>query len=85
MTHAVATASHFAFATLSAILNEPSQSRIMPSVYISLLFLWCMAMIPEAMIRIEADVPWERLATFLNTLAEKDEGDEYSICEPGTH
>jgi hypothetical protein len=84
-THAVATASHFAFATLNVILNKPSQSRIMPSVYISLLFLWCMALIPEAMIRIEADVPWERLATFLNTLVEKDEGDEYSICEPGTH
>ncbi|EED11628.1 conserved hypothetical protein [Talaromyces stipitatus ATCC 10500] len=65
-------ASHFAFATLNVLLDRSEDRNILPSVHVSLAFLWCMAMVPESMTRIQADVPWERLATYLNTLINPD-------------
>ncbi|EED18101.1 conserved hypothetical protein [Talaromyces stipitatus ATCC 10500] len=68
----VSIASHFAFTTLDVILDRLGDRNTLPSVHVSLAFLWCMAMVPESMARIQADVPWERLATYLNTLINPD-------------
>ncbi|KAI7975027.1 hypothetical protein EIK77_000546, partial [Talaromyces pinophilus] len=64
----VSLASHFAFTTLNVILDRLGDRNTLPSIHVSLAFLWCLAMVPESMSRIQADVPWERLATYLNTL-----------------
>ncbi|RAO71504.1 uncharacterized protein BHQ10_007516 [Talaromyces amestolkiae] len=61
-----------AFTTLSMILGRLDDPNTMPSVHISLVLLWCLAMVPESMSRIQADVPWERLATYLTTLVSSD-------------
>jgi hypothetical protein len=64
----VSLASHFAFTTLNVILDRLGDRNTLPSIHVSLAFLWCLTMVPESMSRIQADVPWERLATYLNTL-----------------
>lgn len=68
----VSLASHFAFTTLNVILDRLGDRNTLPSIHVSLAFLWCLAMVPESMSRIQADVPWERLATYLNTLIAPD-------------
>jgi hypothetical protein len=69
---AVSLASQFAFTTLSVILDRLGDQNTLPSIHVSLAFLWCLAMVPESMSRIQADIPWERLATYLNTLITPD-------------
>uniref|UniRef100_A0A093X721 DNA/RNA-binding domain-containing protein n=1 Tax=Talaromyces marneffei PM1 TaxID=1077442 RepID=A0A093X721_TALMA len=69
---AVSLASHFAFTTLDVILDRLGDRNTLPSVHVSLAFLWCLAMVPESMNRIQADVPWDRLATYMNTLITPD-------------
>jgi hypothetical protein len=87
--HMVSMASHFAFATLDVIVrhsgNSSSLWNIMPSVHLSLAFLWCMAVVPEGMLQIHADVPWERIAMSLNILQELDKSEELSTQEPESH
>ncbi|EED11712.1 conserved hypothetical protein [Talaromyces stipitatus ATCC 10500] len=69
----VSMASHLSFATLDVILGGLKDiENTLPSVHVSLAFLWCMAMVLEAMSRIQADVPWKRLATYLNKLIKTD-------------
>lgn len=68
----VSLASHFAFTTLDGVLARLGDRNTLPSIHVSLAFLWCLAMVPESMTRIQADVPWERLATYLNTLITPD-------------
>lgn len=68
----VSLASHFAFTTLDAILERLGDRNTLPSIHVSLAFLWCLAMVPDSMSRIQADVPWKRLATYLNTLITPD-------------
>uniref|UniRef100_A0A093XBG3 DNA/RNA-binding domain-containing protein n=1 Tax=Talaromyces marneffei PM1 TaxID=1077442 RepID=A0A093XBG3_TALMA len=68
----VSLASHFAFTTLDVILDRLGDRNTLPSIHVSLAFLWCLAMVPESMSRIQADVPWERLATYMNTLITSD-------------
>jgi hypothetical protein len=65
-------ASHFAFATLDLILQRVGDQNMLPCVHLSLAFLWCLARIPESMMHIHADVPWARIATFLNALIRPD-------------
>lgn len=69
---AVSLASHLAFTTLDAILMRIGDPNTLPSVHVSLAFLYCIAMCPEGMSRIQADVPWERLTTYINTLIKPD-------------
>ncbi|OKL63935.1 hypothetical protein UA08_00288 [Talaromyces atroroseus] len=65
-------ASHFAFTTLDIILERLGDNNTLPCVHVSLAFLWCAAMVPGSMSYIQADVPWARLATFLNALIRPD-------------
>jgi Est1 DNA/RNA binding domain len=64
----VSLASHFAFTTMDVILERVGDKNTLPFFHVSLSFLWCAAMVPESMSYIQADVPWARLATFLNGL-----------------
>jgi hypothetical protein len=58
--HVVARAAHLAFATLDIILRRSADAAgledTMPSVYLSLAFLWCIAWIPER-VYIDLHVP----------------------------
>lgn len=54
------------------ILGRLADPHMMPSVHISLVLLWCLAMVPECMSRIQVDTPWERLATYLTALVSSD-------------
>jgi hypothetical protein len=82
------TASDFAFATLDVILQHPddkdSLENIMPGLYLSLAFLWCMAMIPDSIIRIQKVVPWTQIASVLNKLVELDTSEEPCMQPPGS-
>lgn len=75
--HMDAIAIHNAFVTLEAILNRPSLRVIMPSLYVSLVFLYCAAMDWKTMRCIHAKVPWNQLAVALNKLNE-EESDDHS-------
>ncbi|KKA16301.1 hypothetical protein T310_10098 [Rasamsonia emersonii CBS 393.64] len=65
-------ASHLAFSTLRIILGQIGDKNVLPSVHLSLAFLWSMALVPTSMTYIEADVPWVQIASFLNTLIRPD-------------
>jgi serine/threonine protein kinase len=65
-------ASHFAFTTMDIILQRVGDKNMLPCIHVSLSFLWCAAMVPESMSYVQADVPWARLATFLNALIRPD-------------
>ena len=83
-------ASHLAFSTLAIILERFGDKNVLPHVHISLSFLWCLALNPKSMIYVEAEVPWARVAVFLNTLIRHDtdivkiEGGEFPYFETGT-
>lgn len=62
----VSLASKLAFATLGIILDRKEDSTMLPSVHVSLAFLWCLAVVPRAMNRIQTYVPWKRIADYLN-------------------
>lgn len=78
----VASASRVAFATLDKILNGSRWRGILPSLYTSLAFLYCFAMIPKSMSCIQMDVPWERLAVFLNMLVGEVGRIDYRFYRP---
>jgi hypothetical protein len=61
-------ASHLAFSTLSIILKRVGDKNVLPSVHLSLAFLWSAALVPKSITSIEVDVPWVRIASFLSTL-----------------
>lgn len=62
-------ASYFAFLSLSTILLRGHDANIFPAVNLSLSFIWCSALNCCSKMRyIEDAVPWNRLASFLNSL-----------------
>ncbi|KAL1878938.1 hypothetical protein Plec18167_004233 [Paecilomyces lecythidis] len=85
----VAHASYLSFSTLSVILRRVGDKNVLPSVHVSLAFLWCSAMNYKSMLLIQAYVPWVRIASFLNTLVRSDidmeklENEEFPHPEPG--
>ncbi|KAL4981126.1 hypothetical protein BDW66DRAFT_124032 [Aspergillus desertorum] len=56
------------FQTLSIMLNQTGNKNVYPSLHASLAFLWGLARTPSSMKRVEVLVPWQQIATFLNTL-----------------
>lgn len=86
----VSFASHLAFLTLDVILQRTSDRKILPSAHLSLAFLWCMALVPKSMEFIQADVPWKRIATYLNSLIKpetdmtKIASEEFPVHETGS-
>ncbi|EFW13291.1 conserved hypothetical protein [Coccidioides posadasii str. Silveira] len=62
-------ASCFAFHTLALVLKHTGDKNVLPHVHVSLAFLWSLALVPEAMSYAQSEIPWQALATFLNTLS----------------
>ncbi|KAL3431854.1 hypothetical protein BDV09DRAFT_188017 [Aspergillus tetrazonus] len=56
------------FQTLSIMLDQTGNKNVYPSFHASLAFLWSLARTPTSMKRVEVIVPWQQIATFLNTL-----------------
>lgn len=83
-----ARAPHFAFATLDVILRRSNDAAslevMMPSIYLSLAFLWCMARAPENVTHINPHVPWLRIANVLNELIQLDNSKEPYMQQPGS-
>ncbi|KAJ9268376.1 hypothetical protein DTO212C5_5528 [Paecilomyces variotii] len=85
----LAHASYLSFSTLAVILQRLGDKNVLPSVHVSLAFLWCFALNPRAMLHIQQYVPWVRIASFLNTLIRSDidmervEHEEFPHPEPG--
>ena len=57
------------FRTLELSLRRIGDGHIMPSVHVGLVLLWSMATVPGALDPVEAEVPWEELASYLNAIA----------------
>ncbi|OOF92758.1 hypothetical protein ASPCADRAFT_210022 [Aspergillus carbonarius ITEM 5010] len=82
--------SFLTYHTLSVILDQVPDRNVYAACHVSLAFLWCLALTPRGMSRVEVAVPWRKLASFLNVLfrsyikphiAEKD---EFPISEETT-
>jgi hypothetical protein len=65
-------ASNLTFSTLGALLQRAGDQNVLPSVHISLAFLWCATLVPRCMEHLQADIPWSKLAFFLNSLVKPD-------------
>ncbi|KKZ60803.1 hypothetical protein EMCG_04520 [[Emmonsia] crescens] len=59
---------YLTFYTLSSILTHSDSAHILPYVHHSLAFIWSLALIPESMMYIESEIPWGRIASYLNML-----------------
>ena len=57
------------FQTLKMSLRRIRDANIMPSVHVNLVLLWSMATVLGALGPLEAEVPWEKLASYLNAIA----------------
>ncbi|KAJ5389779.1 uncharacterized protein N7496_000847 [Penicillium cataractarum] len=60
------------FHTLSILIDSFNESSVCASVHISLSFIWCLALRPNAIQRLEKLIPWTDIARFLNTLINSD-------------
>lgn len=81
-------ASHFAFSTFTLILEQQGNKNVLSSVHTFLAFIWSSALIPQSMMHIQADIPWTKLAIFLNTLIQPEtevpESNQFPIFETGS-
>jgi len=83
-------ATYFSFYILSLILKHIGDKNVLPHVHVSLAFLWSLALIPQAMLYVQAEVPWEKLVLFLNTLNRQGvnesrlESDSFPLPDSGT-
>ncbi|PGH08568.1 hypothetical protein GX51_01087 [Blastomyces parvus] len=57
------------FHTLSFVLNHTRNENIIPFVHLSLAFIWSLALVPDSMAYVEGEIPWTKIAIFLNTLS----------------
>jgi hypothetical protein len=83
-------ASSLAFHTLTIILGQVGDSSLHPTVHTSMAFVWCLALNPTAIQRLEPLIPWTILANYLNTLLQpniditKIEGESFPQIEDTT-
>jgi Est1 DNA/RNA binding domain len=75
-------ASYLAFSTLALALQRIGDKNVLPHVHISLVFLFCVSLVPEVMRFVESYVPWALLVAFLNTLGKP--GVKYARVEADT-
>jgi hypothetical protein len=81
---------YFTFRTLSLVLKHIGDDNVLPHVHVSLAFLWSLALVPEAMTYVQAEVPWRELVYFLNSLNREGvnesrlESDEFPLTDSGT-
>ena len=65
---AVSYVCHFFHATSEVIFQRIRDKNVLPFVHIILAFLYNLTFIPGALLFIEAQVPWESIVIFLNTI-----------------
>lgn len=65
---AVAHACNLFYAASEVIFQRIGDKNILPFAHVVLAFLNSLAYVPDALLFIEGQVPWESLVTFLNTL-----------------
>ena len=54
--------------TTKLVTQRIGDKNIVPYMHVLLAFLWSMAHVPDALLYIEGEIPWEGIVTFLNTL-----------------
>lgn len=65
---AVAHACHLFYSSIDVVLQRLGDKNILPFAHVVLAFLNSMAYVPQALLYVEGQVPWESIVTFLNTL-----------------
>ncbi|KAL8993607.1 MAG: hypothetical protein Q9169_006221 [Polycauliona sp. 2 TL-2023] len=65
-------ASKLAFSSLSVALRRHGDQNVFPLVHYMLVFIWNLASIESVMKYFQADIPWNDICAFLNTLAKPD-------------
>lgn len=78
LTQIIYYASHLAFLTFAAMLDQLGNKNVLPGVHTYLVFIWSMALNLNSIRHIETAIPWRKLVTFLNTMVRKDT-DSYVI------
>ncbi|KAK2751569.1 hypothetical protein FQN55_000290 [Onygenales sp. PD_40] len=63
--------SYFTFYTLSTVLKYIGNNNVLPPIHVCLAFIWSLALAPQCMVYVQGEIPWARLAAFLNTLYRK--------------
>ena len=66
----VSYASDLTFSTFEVVLGKKNweRNRILPMVYVMLVFIWRAALIPEAIDLFEKSIPWAAICSYLNRL-----------------
>lgn len=59
---------YLTFQTLSSVLLHTHNIHIAPYVHLSLAFIWSLALVPDSMAYVEGEIPWGKIASYLNTL-----------------
>jgi len=81
---------YFTFYILSLVLKHIGDKNVLTHVHVTLAFLWSLALVPKAMMYIQAEVPWEKLVLFLNTLNRQGvnvsrlESNNFPLSDSGT-
>ncbi len=65
---AVAHACHLFYSSNEVVFQRIGDKNILPFAHVVLAFLNSLAFVPEALLFVEGQVPWESIVTFLNTL-----------------
>ncbi len=68
----ISRASKLTFTTLAILLRRLGDENVYPSVHVTLVFLFSLASVDEAMKHMEQDVPWGEICAFLNLLARRN-------------
>ncbi|KAI1905978.1 hypothetical protein LOZ12_006427 [Ophidiomyces ophidiicola] len=58
----------FTFQVFTFVLKHIGDKNVLPHAHVSLAFLWSLSRVPKAMAYIQSEIPWQAVATFLNTL-----------------
>ena len=59
---------HVAMITFSINLQRIGDKNVLPFVHVMLAFIWSLASVPALLFYVENHIPWEKIATFLNTI-----------------
>ncbi|KKZ59959.1 hypothetical protein EMCG_05227 [[Emmonsia] crescens] len=78
---------YLTFQTLSCVLLHAHNIHTAPFVNLCLAFIWSLALVPDSMAYIEGEIPWGKIASYLNTLPRGSisesrlESANFPICE----
>ncbi len=68
----ISQASKLTFTMLAISLRRLGDNNVYPFVHVTLVFLFSLVGVDEAMKHVEQDVPWGEICAFLNSLAKRD-------------